>query len=251
LSLAGFGKRAKVEYEGRSWLVRTGVVTESESESVTSALARLQPPPALRMTTEPELRDTVSDMIVRLAPEYRGKIGLRYVGEGRFRLEGYMQDAAERDRLAKALSAALPDVRDWDIAIAAGDEAGEKLLADLRERGNWEIAGEVRGGALQMQVRLRRAQLRQWEQALLAARDNSFPFNAQLQLLQSGDDAVAQSEALPFEIRAAVGGNMPYVLLPGGQRLARGGEWQGWRLATVSDNQLVFENGSRRAVVPR
>jgi hypothetical protein len=57
---------------------------------------------------------------------------------------------------------------------------------------------------------------------------------------------------LPFEVRSVVGGDMPYVLLAGGEKLGRGGAYAGWRFAGLNkDSQAVFESGSRRAVLQR
>jgi type III secretion protein D len=247
----GLTERATIEPAGDGWLVRAPVLSDSESESLTAALSRMQPPPALRMTTEQDLRDAVADMLVRIAPEYRGSVTLRYLGEGRFRLEGRMPKAEERDKLLRSLASAFPQVREWDNAVLVNEEAAQRLLAELRERG-WQVAGGWQQGTLEMQVALQQADVPQWERALLAAaQGHVVPFRVTLAIVQPPSARRVGETPLPFQIRSVVGGDMPYVLLPDGEKLAQGGTRQGWRLASISANQVVFENGARRATVQR
>lgn len=253
LAQLGLVGRVKLEPTEQGWLVRAAGMSETEADALAAGLSTVRPRPALRITTEQDLREAVSDAILRLAQEYKGRIAPQYEGEGKFRIDGHLATPAEKDRLAQALAAAVPDVREWNIAVTTGDEAAEKLLAVLRAGGSWELTGQVKDGTLRMDVKLQRSQVRQWEQALVSAvRANPFAFEARLQFPQGGDEpVVAQSEALPFEVRVTVGGDMPYVILQGGQRLSRDGEWHGWRLASIGASQLVFENGARRAVLQR
>jgi len=248
LGLAGL---AKVEPAANGWQVQAPVMNDAQGESLSAALSRIHPRPALRMTTEQELRDGVADMLVRLAPEYRGKVSLRHLGEGRFRLEGRMAHAAERDKLLRALGVAFPQVSTWDNALVTNEEAAQALLADLATRG-WQATGELKEGTLEIEVRLQQRDVPQWERTLLSlAQPGTVPFRATLAFVSPPVAAPGAEARLPFQIRSVVGGDMPYVLLPGGERLAQGGTWQGWRLAGVSGNQVVFENGARRAVVQR
>lgn len=245
----GLTERAKVEPSATGWTVRAGVMSDVESESLSAALSRIQPLPGLRMTTEQDLRADVADMILRMAPEYRGTIGLRYLGEGRFRVEGRMGNAAERDKLLRTLASAFPLVRAWENAVVAAEEAGDRFVAELRSRGSWHVSRAPGAGLLDLQVRLSQRDVPQWEQALLSvAQANPTPFRATLEFVQA---QASRESRPPFRVRSVVGGEMPYVLLEEGEKLAPGGVFQGWRLASVGAQQLVFENGAQRAYVPR
>jgi type III secretion protein D len=254
----GLTRRALIEPQGAGWLVRAVLVNDVEAESLSAALSRLQPRPALRLITVQDLRDEAFDLLHRMAPQQRDGIDIAHLGEGRFRIQGRMPTADERDKLMRALAAAFPQVHEWDNALLTSDEAAEKLLAQLRTHG-WPIAGAWGQGTLDMEVQLAPRDVPQWERALLAAvRSYEVPFNARIAFVQTSvvqsppaADQPPAEGALPFEVRSVVGGDMPYVILPGGRKLARGGMWQGWRLAGISADRAVFENGARRAIVPR
>ncbi|MDP3139362.1 MAG: hypothetical protein Q8N17_23875, partial [Burkholderiaceae bacterium] len=252
-ALAGLGLagRAKVEAAGSQWLVRAAVMSDAESESLAAALARLHPAPALRMTTEQDLRDEVADLLLRVAPEYRGSVRLRYAGEARFRVEGQMEKAADRERLMLALKSAFPQVAGWDNALLTSEEMAGKLLAELRARGDWEIVGTWDTNVLHMKVRLNGPDRGPWERELQAAA-LSYPaaFIADVTAAPAREPT-RKSVPLPFEVRGVVGGNLPYVVLSDGHKLARGGTWQGWSLGTVSASEIVFENGASRSVIAR
>jgi type III secretion protein D len=247
----GLADRTTVLPAGAGWTVRALALTDSEGEVLSAALSRLQPRPALRISTEQDLRDEVMDMLLRMAPDFRGNLSLRYVGEGRFRVEGSMNRASERDKLLRSLAAAFPQVRGWDNAVVAGEDAAVNLVAELRSHG-WQIDSNWNEGVLEVGAGLPRRDLRQWEDALAAAaRKHTVPFRATVQFVQGPAAPANPENKLPFQIRGVVGGDMPYVLMPDGEKLARGGVWQGWRLASVSAGQVLFENGARRAIVQR
>lgn len=247
----GMQARATVEPAGTGWLVRAPVVSETEAEMLAAALSRVQPRPGLRFTTDTEIREGVLDMLGRMAPDSRASLAVRPLGEGRFRVEGRMAKAADRDKLVRALSASYPQVAGWDNAVVANEEAAQALLADLGARG-WQVQGTWKDDALQLQVTLQQREVPQWERALLAAAStNSVPFKATVALATPQAVAPGVEARLPFQVRSIVGGDMPYVLLTTGEKLAQGAVSQGWRLSAIDPVQLVFENGARRATVQR
>ena len=156
-----------------------------------------------------------------------------------------------RAKLLRTVGAAFPPVREWENAVLTGEETADKLLADLRSRG-WQITSEWDKGTLEIEVTLQQREVPQWERALFdVANGAAVPFHAKLSFVQPAAAARVSEARLPFQIRGVVGGDMPYVLLPDGEKLAQGGTWQGWRLATISANQIVFDSGARRAVIQR
>lgn len=263
LKSAGLGGQAKVEHTGAGWLVHAPVMSETEGEALSAALSRIRPRPALRLTTESDLRDEVAPALARLAQEQRAALSLHPAGQGRFRIEGTMDSAAARDTLLAALARSFPHVRGWDNAVSTPQDAGMRLLAELRQQG-WQASGEWGDGAMQITVQLHQRDVPHWERTLMAATQaNPVPLRARLDIVQAGAAASAAPVApvapaaasaastLPFTVRSVVGGDMPYVLLTNGEKLAHGAVSQGWRLSAVSVSQVVFENGARRAVLTR
>jgi type III secretion protein D len=252
--------RSKLEQDAGRWSVRTLVLNESEGESLAKALTRVQPHPALRLATVADMRDELTDRLQRLAPEARGKVQVRASGDGRVGLVGSMPRTEDRNALASEMAAAFPQVRAWDNAVAAGDDVGALLVADLQASG-FDVAVLSKDGEMKMQVKLRQQDVPRWERALAeAVRQYPVPFNADLVFAAAAPSEAARQATrapvmetqLPFEVRSVVGGEMPYVLLAGGEKLARGGAYAGWRFAGLNkDSQAVFENGSRRAVLQR
>ena len=249
--------RVKLEHTAAGWVVHAPVMSEAEGEVLLAALSRIRPRPVLRMTSESELRDEVAAALAQLAGEQRAAVSLHAAGQGRFRIEGAMNSAAARDKLLAVLAESFPHVRGWDNAVATPQDAGTRLLADLRDRG-WQASGEWRDGAMHIAVQLQQRDVPSWERTLLAATQaHPVPLRAQMTIVQTvapvavAPAAASAAPALPFTVRSVVGGDMPYVLLTNGEKLAQGAVSQGWRLSAVSVNQVVFENGARRAVLTR
>ncbi|WP_374608473.1 FHA domain-containing protein [Diaphorobacter nitroreducens] len=254
LASRGLAGRARIEPVGAVWQVRAPVLGDLEAEALGAALARLQPRPLLRLPTEHELRDEVLAALPQLAGSHAAHVRLRPLGAGRFRLEGRIANAQERDQFLRAVAEALPQAA-WEHAVLTSEEAAAGLLAELRSRG-WQASGEWKDGALQVQVTLQQRDVPNWEQTLLAVnRSHAVPLRAAMTFAPGAptpSPAPRVAEAsLPFQIRGVVGGDMPYVLLADGDRLAQGGVWKGWRLASISAAQVVFENGAQRAVLTR
>jgi hypothetical protein len=255
LNKLGLAGRSRVEAAGADWLVRAGVKDDNEAESVTTALARLQPRPLVRLSTEQDLRDSLSDLVLRTMPEQRVAIQVRFGDDGRVQLEGRLSEAAQRDKLLHALAAAFPHLH-WDpSALLTPDEAAGRFVAELRSHG-WPISSRWEHGVLEIDAALPAQESTEWERALLkAARAQDVRFNARVATVSSSPHLSAPAgdgdAQLPFQVRSVVGGDMPYVLLSGGERLAQGGSWQGWRFAALTGHQVVFENGAQRAIVPR
>jgi type III secretion protein D len=253
--------RSKLEPEAGRWAVRTLVFSESEGESLAKALTRVQPRPSLHLATLSDLRDELTDRLQRLPPEARGKVEVRTTGNGRIRLVGRMTRTEDRNAIAREMAVAFPQVSAWDNAIAAGDDLGALLVADLQASG-FDVAVLSSHGEMKMQVTLRQQDVPRWERALAtAASQYPVPFNAELVVTGGAGSVETPREPmrmpvvdtkLPFEVRSVVGGDMPYVLLAGGEKLGRGGAYAGWRFAGLNkDSQAVFESGSRRAVLQR
>ncbi len=250
----GLAGRARIEPSGAVWLIRAPVMSDMEAEALGGALSRLQPRPLMRLPTAQELRDEVTEALPRLAGEHAPAIRLRVQAPGRFRLEGRIADTQARDAFLRTVADTFPQVT-WENAVLTTEEAAAELLAELRSRG-WQAGGQWKDGALQVQVTLQQRDVPNWEQTLLAVnRTHAVPLHATMAFAQSAPTpapAPRGAEArLPFQVRGVVGGELPYVLLAGGDKLSQGGVWQGWRLASISAGQVVFENGTQRAVLAR
>lgn len=256
----GFASRARIESGEGGWVVQAGVVTEPESDMLRSALGRVKPRPMLRMTAEEDLRDAMADALNRLGAEFRGKLAYRYVGEGKVRVEGRIAPGTDAQRLARSLAAEFPQVREWEHAVDTGQKQAEEFVAQLRSVG-WQVDGDWNGEKLALHVTLQQRDVPKWEQTLVAAAQargpgQAVPFTATLEFAAAAHAPAAVPKFVvegkpPFDVRSVVGGDSPYVLLEGGAKLAPGGVLNGWKLTAIAANQLVFENGARRATVPR
>ncbi|MGE0329455.1 MAG: type III secretion system inner membrane ring subunit SctD [Ramlibacter sp.] len=253
LASQGLTGRARIDPAGAVWMVRAPVLSELDGEALLAELAKLQPKPILRLPAEHELREEVTEALLRLAGPHAANVKLHAMGPGRFRLEGRIARTDERDKLLKAVADAFPQVT-WDNALQTTEDTAAALLADLRNRG-WQAAGEWKDGALALQVTLQQRDVPQWEQTLVSlAATHTVPLRASLVFAPAAAAPAPAPRAdgrLPFQVRGVVGGDMPYVLLSEGDKLSQGGVWRGWRLASISASQVVFENGTQRAVLTR
>lgn len=267
LQAQGLLERVKIVPSGSGWLVRASYVDDATAEKLGTALARVSPLPVLRMSSEQDLPQDVDEALVRLTREGTGSVKAVYLGDARFRLEGRLPSVRERDALLRGLREAFPTARGWDSTVQVPEETADKLLAELRAAG-WEVSGQWQDGVYAMDVKLSQQQVPQWERSLAQAMTrNSVPMKAQLAIgapsavggaahgTAAAASAVAAGAApegrLPFQVRAVIGGDAPYVVLADGGRLSLDGVHQGWRLRAFEPQRVLFDNGSQRASVPR
>jgi type III secretion protein D len=245
-------QRASVAPVGAGWEVRAAYLTEEETEGLAMALSRLNPRPGLKVTSEHELRQQVGETLARVAPGAPDTVRAQYLGDAKFRLEGRVAAPKERDLLLEALKAAFPQVRAWEVQLLVPEEVAVRLVEQLRADGYDDVAGRWDNGIFVIRAGLTPQQVPRWERALVAAlARHTVPMRAEMTLHDARNPVLPAQARLPFQVRSVVGGETPYVVLADGGKLLVDGQRDGWKLAAIEAERVVFENGTKRAVIPR
>ena len=244
LALAG---QVRIEVEpDRGPVVRASFLPDEQAEALALALSRLSPRPGLRLVSQQDVQSAVSDLL-QLQPGPQGAtLNARYLGEGRFRIEGRVADPAAREALLARLAQAAPDARGFESALSTDAEAATAMLDELHALGIDNVSGHWSDGVLHMKVRMEPAEVPRWEHALMAAATrHDLRFRA---ILELAPPRLAKVEPLPPApaIRSIVGGAQPYVMLADGNKLMVDGRSGPWRLVQVAASAVVFETAQGR-----
>ncbi|MEO5671739.1 MAG: type III secretion system inner membrane ring subunit SctD [Ramlibacter sp.] len=245
----GMAGRVKVDIVpgGGPLQVRASLLSEEDAEILAMALAGLSPRPALRTGSERDLKLAVEDAVQRHAVRLQTRIAARYLGDGRFSIEGRVPDAAAKPPILKSLRAEFSDARAFEDGLQTSAEQADAMLEDLRRQGIQGVVGQLHEGTLAITVRLSAADVSRWEKSLLAVGARyDVPFKATLDV---SADAPRISATLPLHIRSVVSGDAPYVLLADGSRLFVEGQRAGWRLVSIGAQSMVFEGTQAQRVV--
>lgn len=244
LALTG---QVRIDVEpGRGPVVRASFLTDEQAEALALALSRLSPRPGLRLVSQQDVQSAVSDVLQLQAGRDGAPLKARYLGDGRFRIEGRVADRAARESLLARLAQAAPDARGFESALRTDAEAAIAMLDELHALGIDQVSGHWADGILQMKVRVEPADVPRWERALMAAAArHELRFRA---ILDLAPPRVAKLEPLPPAppIRSIVGGAQPYVMLADGNKLMVDGRTGPWRLVQVAANAVVFETAQGR-----
>lgn len=230
--------------------VRAGLLTEDQAELLASALTGLSPRPALRIANERETVLAVSETVRRHAHQMNGSISAKYLGDGRFSIEGRVPEAVQKVGLLDSLRAQFVEVRVFEDGLRIAADVADGLLQDLRSQGVHDVEGIWQGNFVEIRARIAPADVPHWERALKsAAARHDVPFRAALELSAR---AVPRTPASPLGIRSVVGGDQPYVVLDSGERLFLDGQRLGWRLVDIGSQSIVLEGpGGQRTVLDR
>lgn len=231
---------------GRGPVVHASFLPDEQAEALATALSRLSPRPGMRLVSQEDVQMAVSDVLQRHTGPDAASLKARYLGNGRFRVDGRVADAAERRALLARLAEAAPDARGFESALLTEAESATAMLDDLRALGIDQVAGSWSDGVLQLKVRLEASEVPRWERALMAAATrHNVPFRA---ILDLPPPRLAKLEPLPPApaVRSIVGGPQPYVMLADGNKLMVDGRTEHWRLVHIAAREVVFETSQGR-----
>ncbi len=243
--IARLGMKGRVTFENadpQRPAVKAQLLSGEEVETLANELSQRQPRPHLTLVDEAQAVAQVAQGVSRLGTLFDATLITHYLGAGRFRVEGQVAEAAQRDQLASDLQDTYPQVVAFEIAIGVRAQVARALVDELKRRGVAQLQARWEQGLLTMDVRVPPGGLPQWEQALLeAASQYEVPFRAQVR----GPDATTDSteaQRLPFQVRSVIATPLPYIVLSDGRKVATGGEVDGWRLLAIDARTVRFQD---------
>ncbi len=242
LAIARLGLAGRVRIDRtdpQSPAVSVGFLPEEDMLALAQELSRLSPRPRLVRADESELVNAVTQAVQQLAGPGLPATA-RYLGNGRFRLEGRVTDEVHRARVIAQLEREFPFAAGFESNLTTQADGAAAMLEALRRQGLGRIHGEWTEGMLVLEVTLAPGDQVRWEQALLAvATRHDLPFRAQVRL-QPGTQRPTAAE-LPFTIRSVVNSPLPHVTLSDGRKLMAGGRLDGWQLQEIGASHLVLD----------
>lgn len=241
--------RARVERQANgSLVVDAALIDDAEYEELAAELAQLNPRPGLRVSDENTLIEAVRDALAERAPGVKAD----YLGSGRFRLSGKVANESERDELLQALTTAFPAVRAFESALLTPPMMAERLVQMLQDN-EVTVLGQAWGDeTFSVDVNVAPTRLLLLKQTLTRVETEYgqwLKFVVRIQG-EGAEKPPLQTASLPFKIQGVVGGETPYIVLPGNEKVVPGGSVGKWRLVEVASDHLVFD-GPQRLVVSR
>ncbi len=235
------GNRVRVEPDTRRGArIKAAFLSDAEAATLRAALATLPWSPRLDLLSPDQVQAILEDQLITLAPVVGAeRLSVTALGGGRFRIEGRVPTATERDQLMAQLTRASPLVQGFDNQLLTNEEVAGSLLQALRNLGVGTVQGAWNGSRLEGQVTLPQNLVSRWERGLAAAMA-SHPVAVSIALNLTAPVA-PPAPALPFSVRSVVGNETGFVTLDDGQRLAVEGQAKGWRLAAIRSDAVVFE----------
>lgn len=239
----GLTEQLQAAYGRGGVLTVTGWVhDETEFARVARALAQLAPRPAMQVSRQDEARALACDVLAAFGVRYMA----RPYGNGHLAISGIASDAHERAAALHAVRMRLPGMTILDRDVRLASEVSARLAAQLADERldsvklSWHAdrldadPGELEAG--------RMARLRE-----LVAAFNQRNYDV---VRLPAAAARATRNHVPFEIRSAVSGPQPYLMLADGSRLLVGGLRDQYRLTAIESGRLVFD-GPEPVIVTR
>ena len=237
----GLGSRVRVEADPRHGVrIKAAFLSDAEAATLRAALSTLPWSPRLDLISPVQMQAILEDHLITLAPPGSGQgVVASALPGGRFRIEGRVASAAERELLQQQLARAMPLIQGFEFQLGTDEEVAAALLQALREIGVGPVQGNWTGARLEGQVTLPQNLVPRWERGLAAALAQH-PVQVNIALALTAPVA-PPPPTLPFVVRSVIGTSGGFVVLDDGQRLAVEGQARGWRLAAIRSDAIVFE----------
>lgn len=249
--------RLKTEVLSQDGVRVSGWVADvNQLDRLAESLATLRPLPQLAVRTASDLRD---DMMDAAGSEVRNP-AFEFMGAGRVKVSGLVQNAAERDRVLTAVRGRVPEDMEIISGLRIAAEQGPAMIEWFKRMGFHEVTADWREEQMHIAVDIARADRGRLEDLLLRKNIPLTEIPFLLKVTEVAGYMVAVPSAVelvhasaapsPIRMRSVVGGDVPYVVLLDGTRLQPGGQRGGWTLEAVESDRIVFK-GPRTLVVAR
>lgn len=224
------GRRSDGVVEIRGWLP-----DRTAYENLAEQLARITPRPALAILTADEVLASVRAMLDESAP----MLGVS-IANDTATLAGAADSKEQVDAAMARIQHALPALQLRRGQVDLPDTMVQHLQAALKAAGLTQARAHWDGRKILVDGTVP-AQKEAALSAVLASfdqrYDNRVPFAAKGVGLPT-----TAAPALPFPIRAVVGGDNPYLMVGDGTIIAPGGVYRGWHLKAIEPGQIVFDS---------
>lgn len=257
IAAAGFNDvvRAALRPDGR--IEVTGVLESvDEQDQVIQLLSPERRWLALALLTQAEFAERVRDA-ARLLPE---GFGAEALSGGRIRVTGLVLRPEDGSRARSILEERLPQTVAMVSGLTTPEDAAAQLGGELKGLGFGSVKVAWADARISIDGMIPRERAAAWEQILLRFNQrfsDRLPARVLLALSDPTVAPIAAATAQPVlpplklpRIVAIQSGPLSYLLFADGHRVLPGGIVNGYRLAAISDTELLFEdaNGAQHRV---
>lgn len=240
-----------------SILVTGFVSNEEDYLSVATALSRISPRPALRITNDSETHALISQWKTQ---QSLSGIQLVYSGKGHLHASGTLRDKDALDDIVQRVKNEFPHLVSFTQNVVLFPEAVQRLEARIKAAGFGKVESAWRGEQLSLLFSSVPAQRLGALESILKGFNREhrgvIPFKVDVRLapqpsaiappssrsMAFNGGAPLSATDLPFKVRSVIGGNFPYLITDGGFRLLPGGTLEDFRLLSIEPRELIFES---------
>jgi len=251
IAAAGFNDVVRVALRPDGRIEVTGVLESvDEQDQVIQLLSPERRWLALALLTQAEFGERVRDA-ARLLPE---GFGAEALPGGRIRMTGLVLRPEDGSRARSILEERLPQTVAMVSGLTTPEDAAAQLGGELQGLGFGSVKVAWADARISIDGMIPRERSAMWEQILLRFNQrfsDRLPARVALTLSDpaaapiaaAATQAVLPPPKLP-RIVAIQSGPLSYLLFADGHRVLPGGIVNGYRLAAISDTELVFEDAN-------
>ncbi|MDK2123478.1 type III secretion system inner membrane ring subunit SctD [Parachitinimonas caeni] len=230
----------KLQAVGDGFIVNAHVKDDAARAALARQLLSLPVKSTLRITTDANLLAGAQPII-----EQSGlPIKVTATGGGSIQITGAAPGSDRLEQLLQSLQEEVPGIRHIDNQVLLPDDLISQLKAalgraDLLSKVKLIAATRDNQRTLDLSGTLSADDFDRWEKLFT---DFTQRYGSMLPIKAS---FIRLARPLPFGIRSVVGGDMPYVITQSGEKIIAGGKIGAYRLASVSDSEIIFEGPER------
>ncbi|WP_354449215.1 type III secretion system inner membrane ring subunit SctD [Ottowia thiooxydans] len=222
------------------------VESVAQLDRLADALGSRRPAPLMRVLVA---NDVQTELRAQLAGSYP-HIDFSAGDPGKVRIRGIVLTQAARAEVLSAVRPLLPAGLELDDSLRLAETMAPDVRSALGAAGFNDAKARWDGSQIVATLSLPDGARVRFENTLLALAERfpGLPLRVMPQTVVVA--SLSDRGKAPFPIRSVVGGDVPYLILQGGDKLLPGGAYAGWRLQSIEPDVLVFDS-PRRLVVAR
>lgn len=213
---------------------------ENSKKRLTQALDSVSPSPSTVLYVDSELLEATKKVLVDKLDPARTKLRAESVKNGVLRVHGATLMQSAKDNAFDIIKSEVSGLRQIEGIVLQAEDLPQHFQEKIISAG---LGKKIQVVSRQPEFVLRGAmtedELRSWEIVLTEFNEDYgkiLPIRATIRLIQKKS---------PVSLQIIVGGNMPFVITEGGQRVTRGGDINGHTLITVKDTEVIFDGNEK------
>ena len=233
------------------FVLRGYVNTIEQRNTLASELEGYTPSLVIEVFAADQLMTSVTNTLAALGRD----LVVNYSGPGTIRLEGYIEDASDLQRVVDIVKRDVAGLRNIENRVISNRLVFDRLDGMIRDAGLADgIKIRLDGERILARGVVSNEKTGIWDEVQNEFADRYGEYLRLVSQVQMQDRQVPRALPAPsieLPIIAARSGRMPYVILEGGQKYLVGSTvLDGWRIVTIDRTAVVLERDGRRVIQP-